>query len=575
MESNLNRARTLSLGTTTSEMISPPEERSLPFRAEKSYTGNTNRVRFGSDPRASNGEGTYDPTVRSASALGSTNPFSSFVHKHHHLEPLNEDDLLDSPTSDYDQPRTSMRNLQEQMNNLKGKINTLKQKSQEDRMRRRSLQALKAPSPFTDAAVASSSPYAENMRSESNSSDHSAEFLVNPSDVLKESDSAEPKTVVTTRDQDGQGSHMKTILADELQHQGGKGNHTEAPLSDEPQQDGTATGQQQHQKPTMILPSIDEDPALPISYPPAFDRGESEEPEVIIPSSPTYETDFLSPDLPPLPKSPSPAHEDRPDAFDYETYILNSTMGSFSRTGFHSRSASLSSAGSASTQRPHYETYAPNPDTNTNTHPSIPIRTPHYRTNSSDSTSTTATFATAITGRSESRANSRASTRHQYPNQYQQQQQSPPTTSTNSHLSPNFPSKTSLPNLRQSSTHQNHLTSSDPLTLPQQSQQQQQKRNSFFSPLAPSNNHLPPFEARSQILAILLRSSAASLSSSSPLSTTDPEPPRFLAPEDEALIGGVVDGLIKVVGRVLGDGGGDEGGVGRSLLESIGAVLER
>lgn len=543
MESNLNRARTLSLGTTNSEIISSPESRSIPFRAGKSSNSNTNHVRFGSDPRTPNGKPVYDPTVRSASALGSPNPFGSFVHKHHHLEPLNEDDLLGSPTSDYDHPRTSMRDLQEQMNNLKGKINSLQQKSREDRMRRRSLQALKAPSPFTDAAVSTSSPYVEHMTSEGDSSGHSTGFLDKSSDAIKEFDPAD---------------------SDKPRHQTSENDRKQKFLQDESQEDKAVFDQQKDSRSPAVITPTDQDLAPPILQPATSYRSESEEPEVIIPSSPTYETDFLNPNPPSIRKSSSPAHEDRPDAFDYETYVLNSTMGSYSRIGFRSRSNSISSVGSASTQRPTYKGDASHPET----HPSTLLRSSHYRTNSSDSTSTTATFSTAITGRNDSRAESRASSR------LQQQRQQPPT-GASYYLSPRLLSRPSLPNLRQG-MHQKLFIS-----------ESQQKRDSFSPfPLpnkpasnfsTPLNSALPPHEARTQILAIILRSASSPLPITIPQPTEHPSPDdeiiRCWASEDESLVGAVLDGLVKVVGRVIR--GEDEGGAGRSVLESIGAVLQR
>ncbi|KAH7170831.1 hypothetical protein EDB81DRAFT_776804 [Dactylonectria macrodidyma] len=109
---------------------------------------------------------------RSADALGSGDAGSGRRPQHHpldiSLEPLSEDEDLESPNSNYysnlrsptfgyvtDKEITrsvsvaQMRDLKGQMMDLKGKISSLKEQARADSMKRRSLQSLRTPSPFT------------------------------------------------------------------------------------------------------------------------------------------------------------------------------------------------------------------------------------------------------------------------------------------------------------------------------------------------------------------------------------------------------------------------------------------
>ena len=561
MENNLNRARTLSMGTTNGENIPSTTIKKMPMRLQKAPNGSSSHLRISSETTVPNGKPTYDPNVRSASALGSPNPFSSFVHKHHHLEPLDEDDLIGAPASDVEQPRTSMKDLQEQMNSLKGKINSLKERTREDSLRRRSLQALKAPSPFTDAdVVAAPSPYLEHMRPASDSSDRSAEFLgeqASPEHIKEDEPYRSP--LVKFRAEDGDTTARETFL-DHGSEDGEGGAYS---------QPGDRRSVPVAQSKNVVLTSPASQRAIydhvtsdNVSQTGVIDHVDSTEPESMIPSSPTYNTDFLNPELPPINSPTSPAHEDRPDAFDYETYVLNSTMGSFSRSGFRrSRSNSEASAASTSTQRPSY-----NQESSLNErYPSGKLsgRMPHGRTDSMDSTSTTATFATAATGDHGSRANSRTSRKGTAADMM-------------GFLSPNLPPKSSYTSLRQALNTSHHALGSS------------RKRNSFSPlpspsrgafPLPAESSYIPPQEAHRQILSLLLRTAStpppppATLPKLNEHPGMDTDAGRCWAPEDEHLVGAVIDGLIKVIGRVVR--GEDEGGAGRSILESIGAVLQK
>lgn len=592
MENNLNRARSLSV--TRSVSATPAAEAnvmgedlalsSTKLRLSKSFSGaNIGHSRVFSDTSVPNPKLSIDANVRSASAMGSVMAYNTFgtlktaPSNYRHLEPLHEDELMPSPIDDYNETnmesrhsrtmRPNTQELRKQMQDLMTKIDSLRQRTREDSIKRQSIQASKSPSPFTNAEIAGGSDSflthspTNTRQSREHSPDRSAEYLGEHSHAIQDFDS---------EDDEPSPSPLVKISTDENQDD----NVTVDTVFDIESRDGTA----------MIAPGSDRsaqqvpmDQFSPHSQVAEFGNIESETSSDPIPSSPTYETDFLSPDLPP-PSMPTP-HEDRPDAFDYENYLLNPI--SFSRQGYHthSRSSSVTSGtGSISTTRPSHEyhdqaspaIYGPDGFYQMSPDDEIAAQRPnHARQDSADSTSTTATFATAasaMTGRSGSRTDVHNTKR---------KDRAPVTA--NGFLSPRVPTNAfSFPPASRDGTIPAAL-----LLFPHRSP----KRNSFTpSPLpspTPSNfsavaspaaqdssNLAQPQDARAKILELLLHGATPPLSAGMQHAT--PEPGLFWAPEDEALVGAVVDGLLRVCGRVIR---GDEGGDGRGLLESIGAVL--
>lgn len=110
--------------------------------------------------------------------------------------------------------------------------------------------------------------------------------------------------------------------------------------------------------------------------------------------------------------SPPPVgerHEDRPDAFDYETFFLHSGTGTLARKA-HSRHSSHSSMFSVETTKPTYTLTdtlrEPADDTDSSSAEATPRRAisrqkerGHVRNDSGESISTVATFATATEGK--------------------------------------------------------------------------------------------------------------------------------------------------------------------------------
>ncbi|POR31965.1 Uncharacterized protein TPAR_07821 [Tolypocladium paradoxum] len=199
MEGNLNRARTLSYssvsdGSTPSPVARPAtamRDNTPPMSSTHARNVSETGLQGGSRPTAHlqrsasalGAAGGYRqplPQSRSADALGSRYSHSANKTSHHPLDmtlaPLSEDgddtdvtdnskregsqsNILASPTfgtySDAGLTRSAsvaqVRDLQDQMQGLKGKISSLKEQARADSMKRRSLQSLRTPSPFTHA----------------------------------------------------------------------------------------------------------------------------------------------------------------------------------------------------------------------------------------------------------------------------------------------------------------------------------------------------------------------------------------------------------------------------------------
>ncbi|KID76941.1 uncharacterized protein G6M90_00g102390 [Metarhizium brunneum] len=198
MEGNLNRAMTFSYSSISECSTPPPGSRSNGSIHDRPQTITPTHSRNVSENSLQGVARTTMLPQRSASALGAAggyrqhltlsksadglgskqssssvkSPLSSIGSA---LEPLDEDEspqdednrrsgsqvvALGSPTSGSPMEASvttrsasaaQMRDLQDQMQGLKGKISSLKQQAQADSMKRRSLQSLRAPSPFTHA----------------------------------------------------------------------------------------------------------------------------------------------------------------------------------------------------------------------------------------------------------------------------------------------------------------------------------------------------------------------------------------------------------------------------------------
>lgn len=296
---------------------------------------------------------------------------------------------------------TQMHELREQVQDLKGKISTLKQRATEDNLRRRSLQSLRTPSPFTAAeqwytgvslhegtqrGVASGAEEFREVQSPQLPDDQSPEGP-------RDSGHASPEELVIKRDDEilnGEATPGPESLAAILPE---NNSVTKVTSEDESKViDGLPS-----QKERLVL--LDEPPASEVM--PTHDGvAEAEEKS---PIEAEDEEDSLYGDQDYHETSTSPIiqkHEDRADAFDYEHYILTSAMGSYTGIGvrrsssMRKRSSSLSSESSVETTKPRNSTGdAPPGDEHLFNEHLINGR--HGRQDSINSVSTTNTFATA------------------------------------------------------------------------------------------------------------------------------------------------------------------------------------
>ena len=250
--------------------------------------------------------------------------------------------------------------LRDQMNDLKGRISSLKLKAQEDHLRRRSMQSLRAPSPFTSADTWHSG---SNMYQPESPITGTAGLGITTEPLtrtgLYPEEQDRPLTAATT-DSQKHGENLVTQYKDQRSVSSGLGYSTHS------------YGQRES------------------------DSSESESYEV----SEADDADFVSVhdgDADPGPDSvyedavyempTTERHEDRVDAFDYETFFMHSAMGTYSLEDLRS---STSSGTSVATTRP--VTAVQTSDELSTAEKRVSY---HQRNPSADSVSTVATFATA------------------------------------------------------------------------------------------------------------------------------------------------------------------------------------
>ncbi|KAI9767266.1 MAG: hypothetical protein M1840_005866 [Geoglossum simile] len=276
------------------------------------------------------------------------------------------------------QSTAQMRDLRDQMKDLKGKISSLQQRAREDGLRRRSLQSLRTPSPFTAAEAW----YA--------GANGSAEGGVGPNVVAEK---RHRTGYVTEEKTSGQGPSRGGSDID--QRQPGHYENDARRMDEEDDFQG--------------LGNSDEGEEQELCEPES--NGESNA-ERFITESP------IDPEL--QPSTVGERHEDRADAFDYEHFFLHSGVGNYELpvSGRRSRSSSCSSSESTSTTKILVATsqpvseYQQQPNGNWRKSGVIPriervdgetspkpyLRRTHTRQDSVSSISTYATFATATEG---------------------------------------------------------------------------------------------------------------------------------------------------------------------------------
>lgn len=259
------------------------------------------------------------------------------------------------------QSQLQVRDLKDQAEGLKTKISMLKIKTQEDNLRRRSLQSLRTPSPFTAAEGWYTSDLEYRESSSSNSNSNSGQGW-SPKQAEEAEEEKEEESSPTREDEHSTDRALspEKNAAHETAQESGDDNDDFNSVVDSHYEDA-----EEGEYGNNEMNEIDREELNEILNEPLDDEDDENE---------TYV------DLPPE----ATPHEEREDAFDYEHFYLHSALGTFSRDKM--RRSSYSSNDSVETTRPYHSS-------TDNSRPGI-----HSRTNSCDSISTAATFATATEG---------------------------------------------------------------------------------------------------------------------------------------------------------------------------------
>ena len=351
-------------------------------------------------------------------------PHEDIREEEEHEESLREDDSFSfqhpPQATGISRARSNaqMSDLRGQMQDLKGKISTLKERARADSLRRRSLQSLRTPSPFTAAPeqwYTGVSLVQEPTRATEPGTAEAALPLnveIKPHDAesaLK--DSGQPSPVFEQN-----GNILEHPQDVEEQH---SPDPEDLALTDSPILDvehaptfpskkerlilGDADDHDNHEiaarKERVVI--IDDSPTLDEDFDPEIRQRINEQPSPVkseentLPEDEVFDESSVSP--------PIERHEDRPDAFDYEHFILHSAMGSYSGVGMRQsssmrkRASSGSSTSSVETTKPR-NSLGEKPDASL-LKDNINIKAgAHGRQDSVDSLSTVDTFATAHEG---------------------------------------------------------------------------------------------------------------------------------------------------------------------------------
>jgi len=299
----------------------------------------------------SNGWEDQDPALR-AHSRGSRSPPNT-------LETLPEDG---SPTLHRSASTTS--SLRDQMDDLKGRISSLKLRAKEDHLRRRSMQSLRAPSPFTSAETWYSGTEAYKNGASPIAADAGVGIATQSPTrkaLFEEDEESDILPRADTSPVDPYGA-VKAIgygygPSDTDDYHDAPSEHISQPTSSKEFDDILEAAEELDEEQDFV--STDGDP---------IEAGGSSVYEDAVYEMPVAER-----------------HEDRVDAFDYEHFFLHSAMGTYSQA----RRASTSSDDSVATTRPvtAVQTQADRPAAKRVSY--------HQRNYSADSVSTVASFATA------------------------------------------------------------------------------------------------------------------------------------------------------------------------------------
>ncbi|KGO36762.1 hypothetical protein PEX1_024110 [Penicillium expansum] len=338
------------MGASTSSSLHT-DNRSFQYAPTRAYLTHRSSVSSTQSPIHMNDQGQQDQAAQSPVSTEDSSPDSP-----HGLGISSEEGSKSSPDgfspvySSFGPPsraqsQLQVRDLQYQMKGLHIKISSLKVKTQEDNLRRRSLQSLRTPSPLT----AADHWYANALELRDGQSSRGS----NP---RRDVSSENTRDVSNDAAADDRRRYDEHAAKNTPKHAGNRQGYEPADYADD-----------QSVAETMYEDAEEGD------FDEDIDREALDE-ILREPLDDDFENDMEAfPDVPS--HTDATPHEMREDAFDYEHFILHSALGNYTQ---QLRRVSNSSNGSVETTRP---TYAR-----------------HSRTNSNMSVSTVATFATANEG---------------------------------------------------------------------------------------------------------------------------------------------------------------------------------
>ncbi|CAI6248491.1 unnamed protein product [Periconia digitata] len=268
---------------------------------------------------------------------------------------------------------STTESLRDQMKDLKGKISTLKLRAQEDNMRRRSMQSLRTPSPFTSAETW----YSETEAYKTGSSPVAADAGVgvtmeSPTRKALFEDEGSGSTLHNTPAISAVNRHEEANTIDHDDEHGVDEDPDTEQASFHYDNDQLGFAQVEDKTLNNIDDDVDDDDSDFVSvYSQDIDPAGSSVYEDAVYEMPVTER-----------------HEDRIDAFDYENFFLHSAMGTYS-SGRRGSDSGSSSADSVATTRPVTAIFGNDALVETKR------ASLHARNSSMDSVSTMASFATA------------------------------------------------------------------------------------------------------------------------------------------------------------------------------------
>ncbi|KAF2761493.1 hypothetical protein EJ05DRAFT_534905 [Pseudovirgaria hyperparasitica] len=313
------------------------------------------------------------------------------------LDTLPEDEAF--PNTEIERSASTTSDLKTQMQELKGRISSLKERAKEEGMKRKSLQTLRTPSPFTAAeswysgtdAYKEGSPIA---------TDGGIGWRGEPSPVTAQSHDL-PSHHTESSSKHVRGSSDQKMDDLNVLNEYEDKNAFLTDLRDWGTESTPQDNDPSYQDSTTIHTDHYEDEER--SRSPDDNDNDELEREAIGEASSTGDTESVYEDAE-WEQPVAERHEDRADAFDYENFFLHSAMGTY--TADRNRRGSVGSEDSVETTRPSSPPRSASAATASRSRSSQELTLTHRRTRSNDSVSTVQTFATATEGRSSRNAGS-------------------------------------------------------------------------------------------------------------------------------------------------------------------------